>query len=521
LAGLGAKRMTKIESISGAASRSQADDELPETISDAGIGIWQIHSPKQTLHLSRTAQDLLGKPWPAPGTWSEFLGLIHAEDRDHASQGLEECLASGGDLTIDYRVVLRPERIRWLRQRGRHVVAKQGMPRRLRGVLLDIDEQKRTERQLRARERHLESILATVPDAMIVIDSRGIMHSFSAAAERLFGLEPAEAIGRNVSMLMPEPDSSRHDSYLNRYQSTGERNIIGIGRVVTGRRKDGSTFPMHLSVGEMHSGHERFFTGFIRDLTERQQTQTKLQELQSELVHVSRLTAMGEMAATLAHELNQPLAAISNYLKGSKRLLESSSEPPISTVQEALSKGAEQALRAGQIIKRLRDFVTRGETERRVERMVRLVEEASALALVGARERGVRIELTADPQVDLVLVDRVQIQQVLVNLFRNAMDAMQDSPRGELRITVEPAAGDMVEVTVADTGPGLSEEIGAKLFLPFVTTKPHGMGVGLSISRSIVEAHGGRLWLETNCAGERGAVFRFTLPAVKSSASDG
>jgi two-component system sensor kinase FixL len=512
--------MIKSEGLSDAAPPSSMDDELPEAIADAGIGIWQMHLPKRMLSLSRTGLDLLGKPSPAPSTWSEFLGLMHAEDRDHVSQALEECLESGNDLAIDYRLHLASDRIRWLRQKGRHVVARQGTSRRLRGVLLDVDEQKRTERQLRARERHLESILTTVPDAMIVIDERGIMHSFSAAAERLFGLEASEAIGRNVSMLMPEPDSSRHDSYLNRYQSTGERHIIGIGRVVTGRRKDGSTFPMHLSVGEMHSGHERFFTGFVRDLTERQQTQTKLQELQSELVHVSRLTAMGEMAATLAHELNQPLAAISNYLRGSKRLLETSSEPPIAAVQEALDKGAEQALRAGQIIKRLRDFVTRGETERRVERIVRLVEEASALALVGARERGVRVKLTVDPQVDLVLVDRVQVQQVLVNLFRNAMDAMQDSPRRELRISVEPAAGDMVEIAVADTGPGLSEEIGAKLFLPFVTTKPQGMGVGLSISRSIVEAHGGRLWVETNRAGESGAVFRFTIPVAESRASD-
>jgi two-component system, LuxR family, sensor kinase FixL len=233
------------------------------------------------------------------------------------------------------------------------------------------------------------------------------------------------------------------------------------------------------------------------------------------------LTAMGEMAVTLAHELNQPLAAISNYLRGSKRLLETSSEPQIAAVREALNKGAEQALRAGQIIKRLRDFVTRGETERRVERMIRLVEEASALSLVGARERGVRVELMVDPVVDLVLVDRVQVQQVLVNLIRNAMDAMQNSPQRELRITVEPAAGDMVEVAVADTGSGLSEEIEAKLFLPFVTTKAQGMGLGLSISRSIVEAHGGRLWVETNRAEQSGAVFRFTIPAVKVSASNG
>ena len=517
--------MSSIEKTSSpdAVLRSVVDDELRETIADAGIGTWHMQVPGRMLDVSRTGLDLLGRPSPPPGTWSDLLALVHPEDREHVSQALEVSLESGRDLAIDYRVHVASDRIRWLRQRGRHVSNGTEATQRLRGVLLDIDEQKRTERQLRGRERHLESILETVPDAMIVIDERGIMRSFSSAAERLFGFLSSEVIGRNVSILMPEPDRSRHDGYLERYQSTGERHIIGIGRVVTGRRKDGSTFPMHLSVGEMRSGDERHFTGFVRDLTERQETQTKLQELQSELIHVSRLTAMGEMAATLAHELNQPLAAISNYLRGSKRLLETGGDaPPVAAVQDALAKGAEQALRAGQIIRRLRDFVSRGETDRRVERVVRLVEEASALALVGARERGVRVELAVDPRVDLVLVDRVQVQQVLVNLFRNAMDAMQDSPRRELRITVEPAQGGMVEVAVADTGPGLSEEVAAKLFLPFVTTKPQGMGVGLSISRSIVEAHGGRLWMEPNPAEQSGAVFRFTLPvAAKTGSSDG
>ncbi len=248
-----------------------------------------------------------------------------------------------------------------------------------------------------AREAHVQSILDTVPEAMIVIDERGLMQSFSSAAERLFGYTPREAIGQNVKMLMPAPYREAHDGYLRRYLDTGERRIIGIGRVVVGQRKDGSTFPMELAVGEMKSGDRRFFTGFIRDLTERQQTEARLQELQSELVHISRLTAMGEMASALAHELNQPLSAISNYLKGSRRLLEGDGDERATTLRDALDKAADQAIRAGQIIRRLRDFVSRGESERRVESIIKLVEEASALALVGVKDRGIRVQFHFDP----------------------------------------------------------------------------------------------------------------------------
>jgi two-component system, LuxR family, sensor kinase FixL len=363
-----------------------------------------------------------------------------------------------------------------------------------------------------AREAHLQSILATVPDAMVVIDERGAMQSFSAAAERLFGYSAAEAIGRNVNLLMPSPYRENHDGYLERYLRTGERRIIGIGRVVVGERKDGSTFPMELAVGEMRSGSQRFFTGFIRDLTERQKTETRLQELQSELVHISRLTAMGEMASTLAHELNQPLSAIANYLKGSKRLLEGSADERSTMVRDAMEKAGEQALRAGQIIRRLRDFVARGESERRVESAKKLVEEASALALVGAKDLGVRVRFLLDPTVDLVLADKVQIQQVLLNLIRNAIEAMETSEKRELTVTTGPAEAGMVTISVSDTGSGIASEMASQLFQPFVTTKRHGMGVGLSISRTIIEAHGGRIWAEGNPGG--GTVFRFTLRAV-------
>ena len=369
-----------------------------------------------------------------------------------------------------------------------------------------------TTEDLRSREAHLTSILQTIPDAMIVIDDRGVIQSFSTAAERQFGYGPSEVLGKNIKILMPSPYREGHDGYLERYLSTGERRIIGIGRVVVGERKDGSTFPMELAVGEMKSDNKRFFTGFIRDLTERQKTAARLHELQTELVHISRLTAMGEMASALAHELNQPLSAIANYMKGSRRLLEHRADEESGIVREAMDKAAEQSLRAGQIIRRLRDFVARGESERRVESIKKLVEEASALALVGVKEHGVRVKFNFTMLQDLVLADKVQIQQVILNLIRNAIEAMHDSERRELLVSAEAAAGGMLEISVADTGPGIAPEILSQLFQPFVTTKRHGMGVGLSISRTIIEAHGGQITAEPKPGG--GTIFRFTLRAV-------
>jgi two-component system, LuxR family, sensor kinase FixL len=369
-----------------------------------------------------------------------------------------------------------------------------------------------------ARAAHLESILNTVPDAMIVIDERGIMQSFSAAAERLFGYQSSEVLGENVKMLMPQPYRQGHDGYIQRYLRTGERRIIGIGRVVVGQRRDGSTFPMELAVGEMHVRNQRFFTGFIRDLTERQDTEARVQELQAELVHMSRLTAMGEMASALAHELNQPLSAVANYMKGSRRILENIDDDRAPMLRDAMDKAAEQAMRAGQIIRRLRDFVARGESERRVEDVKKVIEEASALALVGAKDKGVRVRFEFDPRCDFVLCDKVQVQQVLLNLMRNAIEAMEESERRELTIATQPQDG-LVEISVADTGSGIPPEVGVQLFQPFFTTKRHGMGVGLSISRTIIEAHGGTIAPQPNPGG--GTVFVLTLPAVtKDETSD-
>jgi two-component system sensor kinase FixL len=367
---------------------------------------------------------------------------------------------------------------------------------------------------LQAAQARLRSILETIPDAMIVIDQRGRVESLSTTAERLFGYRADEVVGRNIKMLMPTPHREQHDGYLERYMKTGERRIIGIGRVVVGQRKDGTTFPMHLTVGELRADHGHYFTGFIRDLTDQQLAETRLNELQSEVTHMSRFMALGEMASTLAHEINQPLTAISNYLRGCRRLLERIEGEQAVVLRDAVGKAADQALRAGHIIRRLREFVARGEGERRVESLSKLIEDASTLGLIGAKENAVAVSFHLDPEAEFVLADRIQIQQVLVNLIRNAIEIMIETPNPrELEVATVANADETIEVSVADTGSGLAPEVAAHLFQPFVTTKLKGMGLGLSICRTIVEAHGGRIWVDARPGG--GTIFRFTLRAAK------
>ena len=360
-----------------------------------------------------------------------------------------------------------------------------------------------------ALEAHLDSILETVPDAMIVIDERGLILSFSAAAERMFGYSEAELLGENVSTLMPSPDRERHDIYLENYLATGERRIIGVGRITTARRRNGAVFPIDLHIGEARAGTEKVFTGFIRDLTERQATQRRLHDLQAELAHVARVTAMGTLATALAHELNQPLTAIANYVETARDLLHNPSDDVLEVVREALDECATQSVRAGQIVRRLRDYISRGEVDRKPESLKQLVSEASVLAMIGAGERGVEIEVMLDTAFDKVLVDRIQIQQVILNLVRNAFEAMDDSPVRRVQISACPEKGGSIRVTIADSGPGLDPALAEQLFQPFNSTKSQGMGLGLSICHTIIRGHAGRIWAEVSDLG--GTAFHFTL----------
>lgn len=357
---------------------------------------------------------------------------------------------------------------------------------------------------------HFQSILDSVPDAMIVTDESGAILAVSKATVDIFGYAQADLLGKPVNMLMAGRDRANHDAYIGTYLRTGKRQIIGIGRVVIAAKADGTLFPIDLKIGEARIGDHFLFTAFIRDLTEQQRAELRMQEMQSELVHFSRLSAVGTMASAMAHELNQPLTAVANYLEASRDLLDSPDPETREVLREALSEAARQAVRAGEIVRKLRSYVSRGEVDTRPVQLRPLLLDAIALSKISHEHQDVPINLEQiDPQ-QWILADPIQIQQVVINLIRNAMDAMTNVDDARIRVRIVPAEEEgYLAIEVCDNGPGLAPEMKQAVFKPFATTKSQGMGLGLSICQTIVEAHGGTIRAITPPEG--GTCFRFTL----------
>ena len=354
----------------------------------------------------------------------------------------------------------------------------------------------------------MRSILASVPDAMIVINEQGQMLAFSAAAERLFGYKAEDVAGKNVAMLMTGADEEHHDQYIQNYKTTGEKQIIGIGRIVQAKLADGRAIPVELKIGEAEIDGQKLFTGYIRDMSEQQANALRLNQMQVELANFSRLSAVGTMASAMAHELNQPLTAVANYLEAARDLLDNADPETLTFIQEALDAAATQSIRAGQIVRRLRDYVSRGELDMRPVALDDVVEDAISLAKVGFEGKLARVISRIPDAFPTVLADRLQLRQVIVNLIRNAIEALADVETPQIWITVEQV-GDLAEITVEDNGPGFDQSGDASPFDAFNSTKPGGMGLGLSICQTIVDAHGTSISYAPSEHG--GAAFRFTL----------
>ncbi len=361
-------------------------------------------------------------------------------------------------------------------------------------------------------EARLESVLETAPDGIIVMDEAARILIFNKACEDLFGYAASEVIGENIRILMPQEHADQHDLYVQRYRATGERRVIGIGREVEGRRRDGSLFPLDLSVGEAITPNGRQFIGVLRDLSARKETERRLATAQAELMRMTRVSALDEMGSALAHELNQPLTAIMLYLQALQRELEKSEARPSGAgmrAMEILSKAMREAHRAGSIIQRVRQLVEKRAPERRRVDLSQVVDEALELALLG-HSRKVRLQRLSEAGLPSVLIDPVQIQQVVLNLVRNAIDACQEQPTPTVTVRTW-RDHDTVCFSVADNGPGIPPERMDTLFQAFRSNGKHGMGIGLSISRAIIQSHMGELVVEPGGHGT-GARFTVRLP---------
>jgi len=361
-----------------------------------------------------------------------------------------------------------------------------------------------------------KALLDAAVDAIIVIDHRGRIETFNSAAEVIFGFDAQEVLGKNVSLLMPEPYKGEHDSYIRNYLDTGDAKIIGIGREAQARRKGGPVFPIDLSVGEIPTAGQPKFVGIVRDATKRKRAEEEIHQTRERLAQFGRLSTLGEMAASLAHELNQPLTAIATYTQACQRLIESGQSDD-DEILTALKKCNAQAQRAGEVIRRLRQFVKKKELGRREVSFDEIFRDLTVLAEVDARDNGVSLTIDVAKGLPRVLVDAVQIQQVILNLIRNGIDAMMNVNHYDdgISVTVDKSPNDQVRIMVTDLGTGITKEDEKKIFQPFFTTKTSGMGLGLAISRSIIESHGGVLSFTKNPSG--GTTFHFTLPVISEA----
>lgn len=352
------------------------------------------------------------------------------------------------------------------------------------------------------REELLQASLETVAVALVLIDDRGVIQSFNQAAERLFGWPAGDVVGRNFSRLMPPGE----DAAL-----TGEADAAGVSgstRQITGVRKDGATFPMELRVRDVDIAGRRLLTMVIRDLTSVQEAERRSEELRMQLTQVWSANSMGEMAQVLAHELNQPLSAVTNYLRAARNLI-ARMELDDDDLIDAVARAGDQAVRAGEIIRTMRDLATRGGTLQKPESLSAMIGEVDFIIALMAREANVRVVYDLYKGDDVVIADRIQIQQLVVNLARNAIEAVTKYPNRQLNISTRLDAEDRLVTTVEDSGPGIDEAVAGRLFQPLASTKPEGMGLGLSISSAIVENHKGRIWVEPSRLG--GAAFKFVL----------
>lgn len=494
--------------------------QLAFAVQACAIGLfeWDIASDRLTWAQGDEAR--LGL---RPGSVVDFQSWqqrVFPEDVSITRAAIAEAVERGLDqFTVQYRLRGDDGRVRTIEAVARCIYDSRGTLVRTTGVNIDVTERVEREATLRDREAELQSIVETMPDAMIVFDADGLIRRFTAPAERLFGYRAEAVLGQHYGLLASDCAREQLDQHLAEYEAARDRGISGAQFEIAARHQGGTQIPVEVSIGAATIGGERLFTAFVRDLTERAAAEHAAADLRKDLAQVGRVAAMGEMAASLAHELNQPLSATANFLSATALLVARGAAHD--KVAEMVALANEQIQRAGSIIRNVREFIVKRDADMRIAPIEKTVRDAVSLVLVGAVRLDVEVRYAFEQAGAFMLADRVQIQQVLVNLIRNATEALHGQPRHRqtISITVRDVADDMIEISVNDTGSGIDAGILEKIFTPLSSTKGQdGMGLGLSICRRIVEAHGGTLTAENRPTG--GASFRFTLPGGSLSVPD-
>jgi PAS domain S-box-containing protein len=501
------------------AQREKAVGELRESeqrmtlaAEAARLGIWVWELATNQVWMNDNCRRIFGFPPRCEITQEDVLRRIHPDDRQAVDRATWTALVELSRYEIEGRLLLPDGTMRWISARGAVTVDAAGEPVRIQGVSADITTRKEAEERFRR-------VVEAAPNAMILIDSGGIIRLVNGQTEAAFGYGRDELVGRPIELLIPERYRPDHVRRRKSYFANPVTRVMGAGHDLFGLRRDGSEFPIEVGVNPVPSSEGPLVLTSVLDITARRRAEAQALSQRNELARLSRLTLLGELSGSLAHELNQPLMSILSNAQAAQRLI-NNGHTDLEEVRAILKDIVEADKRAGEVIRRLRLLLTKGELLLQELDLNDLVQDVLKIVRGDLAQHDVVVDTEFAASLPRINGDRVQLQQVILNLILNGCDAMaaNDAPERRLRITTE-ANGNGIYVSIADLGCGIPTESVEKVFEPFYTTKPHGTGLGLSICRTIVTAHSGRLWASNNP--EKGASFHLYLPRIETSGGVG